>query len=58
MGVCWGGTREDVYYAGPKGMFQEPAFIRKDGEGEGKGWIKALVNHLDGLKNDIVILML
>lgn len=46
-----------MYYAGPTTTFQEPAFIPKDGAtGEGEGYIIALVNHLDVLRNDIVIL--
>ena len=34
---------------------QEPAFIPKAGGGEGEGWLIALVNRLDVLRNDVVI---
>lgn len=47
--------REDVFWAGPTCTFQEPAFIPRDGGGEGEGWIIALLNHLDVLRNDVVI---
>lgn len=47
---------EDVYFAGPTITFQEPAFIPKDDGGEGEGYLVALMNHLDVLRNDIVIL--
>jgi carotenoid cleavage dioxygenase len=46
---------EDVYFAGPTCTFQEPTFI-PNGEKEGEGYLIALVNHLDVLRNDIVIL--
>lgn len=46
---------EDVYFAGPTCTFQEPTFIPK-GDKEGEGWLIALVNHLDVLRNDVVIL--
>lgn len=49
-------TKEDVFFAGPTATFQEPSFIPKDGGAEGEGYIIALVNHLDVLRNDIVIL--
>lgn len=49
-----GGT-EDVWFAGPTGTFQEPSFIPKDGGGEGEGYLVALLNHLDVLRNDLVI---
>lgn len=48
--------KEDVYWAGPTCTFQEPAFIPKDGGGEGEGYLVALLNHLDVLRNDVVIL--
>jgi len=52
---------EDVYWAGPCSTFQEPTFIPKarpnssDPVKEGEGWIIALVNRLDVLRNDICI---
>jgi carotenoid cleavage dioxygenase-like enzyme len=51
----WDEKSEDVLWAGPRATFQEPTFIPKDGGGEGEGWIIALVNRLDILRNDIVI---
>ncbi|KIW22936.1 uncharacterized protein PV07_11180 [Cladophialophora immunda] len=45
----------DVFYAGPTCTFQEPTYIPKRGGEEGEGWIIALLNHLDVLRNDIVI---
>lgn len=47
--------REDVYFAGPTSTFQEPSFIPRDGGGEGEGYLIALLNHLDLLRNDVVI---
>jgi carotenoid cleavage dioxygenase-like enzyme len=47
---------EDVYFAGPTVTFQEPTFIPKEGsEKEGEGYLIALVNHLDVLRNDVAI---
>ncbi|KAK3690374.1 carotenoid oxygenase [Podospora appendiculata] len=46
---------EDVYYPGPTMTFQEPTFIPRDGGAEGEGWLIALLNHLDQLRNDVVI---
>ena len=51
----WDGKTRDVYWAGPTTTFQEPAFIPKDGGAEGEGYLIALVNHLDVLRNDIMI---
>ncbi|QKX54962.1 uncharacterized protein TRUGW13939_02052 [Talaromyces rugulosus] len=51
----WDGQTEDVLWAGPRATFQEPTFIPKEAGGEGEGWIIALLNHLDVLRNDIVI---
>jgi len=46
----------DVYFAGPTCTFQEPTFIPKAGGGEeGEGYLIALLNHLDVLRNDVVI---
>ncbi|KAI0128747.1 carotenoid oxygenase [Xylariales sp. AK1849] len=45
----------DVYFAGPTTTFQEPSFIPKDGGAEGEGYIIALLNHCDVLRNDVVI---
>jgi len=52
----WDGLTEDVCWAGPRATVQEPAFIAKEGGGEGEGWLIALRNQLDVLRNDIVIL--
>lgn len=47
---------EDVFFAGPTATFQEPAFIPKAGsDKEGEGYLIALVNHLDELRNDVAI---
>ncbi|KAK8095336.1 hypothetical protein PG999_013358 [Apiospora kogelbergensis] len=47
--------KEDVYFAGPTSTFQEPSFIPRHGGGEGEGYLVALLNHLDVLRNDVVI---
>ncbi|KAK4098472.1 carotenoid oxygenase [Parathielavia hyrcaniae] len=46
---------EDVYFAGPTMTFQEPTFIPREGGAEGEGYLIALLNHLDELRNDVVI---
>lgn len=46
---------EDVYFAGSTMTFQEPTFIPVEGDAEGEGYLIALLNHLDVLRNDIVI---
>jgi carotenoid cleavage dioxygenase len=46
---------EDVYFAGPTMTFQEPTFIPREGGEEGEGYLIALLNHLDELRNDVVI---
>jgi carotenoid cleavage dioxygenase len=46
---------EDVYFPGPTMTFQEPTFIPRDGGAEGEGYLIALLNHLDELRNDVVI---
>jgi carotenoid cleavage dioxygenase len=46
---------EDVYFAGPTMTFQEPTFIPREGGAEGEGYLIALLNHLDVLRNDVVI---
>jgi carotenoid cleavage dioxygenase-like enzyme len=52
----WDGLRKDVYWAGPTTTFQEPVFCPKAGsEKEGEGYLIALLNHLDVLRNDILI---
>lgn len=51
----WDGETEDVYWAGPRATFQEPTFIPKEKGGEAEGWLIVLLNHLDVLRNDIVI---
>jgi carotenoid cleavage dioxygenase-like enzyme len=45
----------DVYFAGPTMTFQEPTFIPRTGGAEGEGYLIALLNHLDVLRNDVVI---
>lgn len=53
----WDERVEDTFWAGPAATFQEPTFIPKRGsEVEGEGYLIALQNHLDVLRNDIVIL--
>lgn len=53
----WDERVEDTFWAGPTATFQEPTFIPKRGsEVEGEGYLIALQNHLDVLRNDIVIL--
>ncbi|KAF3064914.1 Lignostilbene-alpha,beta-dioxygenase isozyme III [Daldinia childiae] len=47
--------KEDVYFAGPTATFQEPVFIPRDGGSEGEGYLAALKNNLDELRNDVVI---
>jgi len=51
----WDKREEDVYWAGPCATFQEPTFIPKENGAEGEGWLIALLNHLDTLRNDVVI---
>jgi hypothetical protein len=51
----WDGKTQDLYWAGPTATFQEPSFIPRAGGSEGEGYIIALLNHLDVLRNDIVI---
>lgn len=47
--------KEDIWFAGPTATFQEPAFVPRDGGAEGEGYIIALKNNLDELRNDVVI---
>ena len=56
----WDTGIKDEYFAGPTTTFQEPVFIPKvndDGREavEGEGYILVLLNHLDVLRNDILI---
>jgi carotenoid cleavage dioxygenase-like enzyme len=55
----WDTGRKDVFWAGPTCTFQEPVFVPKDSSSahvkEGDGYIIALLNHLDVLRNDIMI---
>ncbi|KAK3935789.1 retinal pigment epithelial membrane protein-domain-containing protein [Diplogelasinospora grovesii] len=46
---------DDVYFAGATCTFQEPTFIPKDNGAEGEGYLIALLNRLDELRNDVVI---
>ncbi|KAK3347383.1 carotenoid oxygenase, partial [Neurospora tetraspora] len=46
----------DIYHASPTTTFQEPTFIPSpNSKKEGEGYIIALLNHLDQLRNDVVI---
>lgn len=51
----WNEGTKDVFFAGPTCTFQEPIFIPKEGGKEGEGYVMALLNHLDVLRNDILI---
>ncbi|KAF5559137.1 beta-carotene 15 15 monooxygenase [Fusarium phyllophilum] len=51
----WDERTEDIFWAGSCATFQEPSFIPKKDGGEGEGWLIALLNHLDVLRNDVVI---
>ncbi|CZR55269.1 related to lignostilbene dioxygenase [Phialocephala subalpina] len=51
----WDEKVQDVYWAGPTTTFQEPIFVPKDTDIEGDGYLIALLNHLDELRNDILI---
>lgn len=46
----------ETFWAGPCATFQEPAFIPRAGSTEeGDGYVIALLNHLDTLRNDVCI---
>lgn len=47
--------KEDVYFFGPTSTVQEPSFIPKENGAEGEGYLIALVNRLDELRNDVAI---
>lgn len=52
----WKTDEKDTYFAGPTCTFQEPVFVPKAGSNkEGEGYLMALLNHLDVLRNDILI---
>jgi carotenoid cleavage dioxygenase len=52
----WDRTAMETFWAGPRATFQEPAFIPKKGStAEGDGYVVALLNHLDVLRNDVCI---
>ncbi|KAL2861190.1 carotenoid oxygenase family protein [Aspergillus lucknowensis] len=52
----WDGAVRETFWAGPCATFQEPAFIPRAGsQEEGDGYIVALLNHLDVLRNDVCI---
>ncbi|KAF5264578.1 hypothetical protein FOXYS1_4642 [Fusarium oxysporum] len=51
----WDERTEDIFWAGPCATFQEPSFIPKKNGAEGEGWLIALLNHLDVLRNDVII---
>lgn len=47
---------EDTYFFGPTSTVQEPSFIPKSEDAaEGEGYLIALVNRLDELRNDVAI---
>ncbi|EJT79457.1 carotenoid oxygenase [Gaeumannomyces tritici R3-111a-1] len=48
------GSKNDVFWAGDTTTFQEPVFVPKSGA-EGDGYLMTLLNHLDVLRNDILI---
>ncbi|ERT02464.1 hypothetical protein HMPREF1624_00763 [Sporothrix schenckii ATCC 58251] len=54
-----GGTGQavrDEWFAGPTCTFQEPVFVPRPGStAEGDGYLLLLLNHLDVLRNDILI---
>jgi carotenoid cleavage dioxygenase-like enzyme len=56
----WESGKKDTFWAGPTCTFQEPVFVPKASPSsarfvEGEGYIMALLNHLDVLRNDILI---
>lgn len=52
----WDQSVMETFWAGPCQTFQEPAFIPRAGSTkEGDGYIIALLNHLDVLRNDVCI---
>ncbi|KAF1966843.1 9-cis-epoxycarotenoid dioxygenase-like protein [Bimuria novae-zelandiae CBS 107.79] len=52
----WDTGKKDTWWAGPTCTFQEPVFVPKEGStAEGEGYLIALLNHLDVLRNDILI---
>lgn len=52
----WDTGKKDTWWAGPTCTFQEPVFVPKAGSTtEGEGYLIALLNHLDVLRNDILI---
>ena len=52
----WDSGKKDTWWAGPTCTFQEPVFVPKEGStAEGEGYLLVLLNHLDVLRNDILI---
>jgi carotenoid cleavage dioxygenase len=51
----WDEGTKDVYWAGPTTTFQEPVFVPRNTDVEGDGYLMCLLNHLDVLRNDILI---
>lgn len=51
----WDEGTKDVYWAGPTTTFQEPVFMPKITDIEGDGYLMCLLNHLDELRNDVLI---
>ncbi len=50
------GCLRDEFFAGPTCTFQEPVFVpRRGSTAEGDGYLMLLLNHLDVLRNDILI---
>ncbi|KAI0480254.1 carotenoid oxygenase [Xylariaceae sp. FL0804] len=50
----------DVWWAGPRTTLQEPVFVPRHsssggGEGEGEGYLLALANRLDEMRNDVLV---
>jgi carotenoid cleavage dioxygenase len=52
----WDNSTAETFWAGPCATFQEPAFIPRAGSTEeADGYLIALLNHLDELRNDVCI---
>ena len=52
----WDSKEKDVYWAGPTTTFQEPVFVPRKSDVEGDGYLIMLLNHLDELRNVILVL--
>ncbi|CAG8981822.1 hypothetical protein HYALB_00013987 [Hymenoscyphus albidus] len=51
----WSTKTKDTYWANETTTFQEPVFVPKGTDVEGDGYLIMLLNHLDELRNDILI---